>query len=36
MVGTTKVSKAAIHGLDGSVWATSKGFNVSYFTVTSC
>ncbi|KAG0266293.1 hypothetical protein BG011_002701 [Mortierella polycephala] len=29
LVGTGKVSKGAIYGLDGSVWATSPGFNVS-------
>ncbi|EDO36356.1 predicted protein [Nematostella vectensis] len=29
MVGTGKVQRAAIHGLDGSCWATSSGFSVS-------
>ncbi|KAI8894928.1 profilin [Globomyces pollinis-pini] len=29
LVGTGKVSRAAIHGHDGSLWATSKGFTVS-------
>ncbi|KAH6564175.1 hypothetical protein BASA61_001873 [Batrachochytrium salamandrivorans] len=29
LIGTGKICKAAIHGLDGSVWATSKGFSVS-------
>jgi hypothetical protein len=33
LVGTKKVTKAAIHGLDGSVWATSKGFNVKPVTL---
>ncbi|KAG9325405.1 hypothetical protein KVV02_002641 [Mortierella alpina] len=28
LVGTGKVEKAAIFGLDGSLWATSAGFNV--------
>ncbi|KAL2914339.1 profilin, required for normal timing of actin polymerization in response to thermal stress [Polyrhizophydium stewartii] len=28
LIGTGKVTKAAIHGLDGNVWATSKGFSV--------
>jgi profilin len=28
LVGTGKVSKAAIHGHNGALWATSKGFNV--------
>jgi profilin len=34
LVGTKKVSKAAIHGLDGNPWATSKGFTVSILFVT--
>ncbi|KXS22448.1 Profilin/allergen [Gonapodya prolifera JEL478] len=29
LLGTGKVSKAAIHGHDGKPWATSKGFTVS-------
>ncbi|KAL3895503.1 MAG: hypothetical protein SGCHY_004662 [Lobulomycetales sp.] len=29
LVGTGKISKAAIHGHDGNPWATSAGFNVS-------
>ena len=29
LVGTGKVQKAAIFGLDGSQWATSAGFTVS-------
>ena len=29
LVGTKKITKAAIHGHDGSLWATSKGFAVS-------
>jgi profilin len=29
MVGTGKISRAAIHGHDGSLWATSAGFTVS-------
>ncbi|KAJ8330391.1 hypothetical protein BDV3_003121 [Batrachochytrium dendrobatidis] len=29
LVGTGKIARAAIHGLDGSLWATSKGFCVS-------
>jgi len=29
LVGTKKVAKAAIFGHDGTLWATSKGFNVS-------
>lgn len=29
LLGTKKITKAAIHGLDGNVWATSKGFSVS-------
>ncbi|RKO83682.1 hypothetical protein BDK51DRAFT_37631 [Blyttiomyces helicus] len=28
LVGTKKITRAAIHGLDGSLWATSKGFSV--------
>ncbi|KAI3646735.1 hypothetical protein MP228_009663 [Amoeboaphelidium protococcarum] len=28
LVGTQKVTKAAIHGLDGTPWATSAGFSV--------
>ncbi|TPX54254.1 hypothetical protein PhCBS80983_g05986 [Powellomyces hirtus] len=28
LLGTGKVQKAAIHGLDGSLWATSAGFSV--------
>ncbi|KAI9206988.1 profilin [Polychytrium aggregatum] len=28
MVGTGKISRGAIHGHDGSVWATSPGFSV--------
>lgn len=28
LLGTKKVSKASIHGLDGSLWASSKGFSV--------
>lgn len=31
LVGTGKIASAAIHGLDGSQWATSVGFNVSSF-----
>lgn len=29
LVGTGKILKAAIFGHDGSLWATSKGFNVT-------
>eukprot|EP00842_Homolaphlyctis_polyrhiza_P002316 jgi/Hompol1/3085/HPOL_003115-RA len=29
LVGTGKIARAAIHGHDGSLWATSKGFSVS-------
>ncbi|KAI9018381.1 profilin [Hyaloraphidium curvatum] len=29
LLGTAKVTKAAIHGHDGSLWATSKGFAIS-------
>ena len=29
LVGTGKITKAAIHGHDGSLWATSKGFSVN-------
>ncbi|KAI9001882.1 profilin [Gaertneriomyces semiglobifer] len=29
LIGTGKIQKAAIHGLDGSLWATSKGFSAS-------
>ncbi|KAF9287599.1 profilin, required for normal timing of actin polymerization in response to thermal stress [Mortierella alpina] len=29
LLGTGKVEKAAIFGLDGSLWATSAGFNVA-------
>lgn len=29
MVGTKKIVKAAIHGHDGNVWATSAGFSVA-------
>ena len=29
MVGTGKILKAAIYGHDGSLWATTAGFNVS-------
>eukprot|EP00043_Microstomoeca_roanoka_P001408 m.32516 g.32516 ORF g.32516 m.32516 type:complete len:129 (-) comp10799_c0_seq1:787-1173(-) len=29
LIGTGKVSKAAIHGHDGNPWATSSGFNVT-------
>ncbi|KAJ3055736.1 profilin, required for normal timing of actin polymerization in response to thermal stress [Rhizophlyctis rosea] len=29
LLGTRKITKAAIHGLDGSLWATSKGFSVT-------
>ncbi len=29
LVGTGKVTKGAIHGHNGALWATSKGFNVS-------
>ena len=29
LVGTGHVSKAAIHGIDGSVWATSAGLSIS-------
>lgn len=29
LLGSKKVSKAAIHGLDGNPWAMSAGFNVS-------
>jgi profilin len=29
MVGTGKIVKGAIHGHDGSLWATTPGFNVS-------
>ncbi|KAJ3321535.1 profilin, required for normal timing of actin polymerization in response to thermal stress [Boothiomyces sp. JEL0866] len=29
LVGTGKIARAAIYGHDGSLWATSKGFNVS-------
>ncbi|KAJ3383484.1 profilin, required for normal timing of actin polymerization in response to thermal stress [Lobulomyces angularis] len=29
LVGTGKILKAAIHGHDGNVWATTKGFSVS-------
>ena len=29
LVGTGKLNKAAIHGHDGSLWATSKGFSIS-------
>lgn len=28
LVGTKKILKAAIYGHDGSLWATSQGFNV--------
>lgn len=31
LVGTGKVQKAAIFGLDGAQWATSAGFTVSTF-----
>ncbi|KNC97293.1 profilin [Spizellomyces punctatus DAOM BR117] len=29
LIGTGKIQQAAIHGLDGSLWATSKGFSVA-------
>ncbi|KAJ3292958.1 profilin, required for normal timing of actin polymerization in response to thermal stress [Borealophlyctis nickersoniae] len=29
LVGTKKITKAAIHGHDGSLWATSKGFSIA-------
>ena len=29
LIGTKKIVKAAIHGLDGNVWATSAGFSVA-------
>ncbi|KAJ3038852.1 profilin, required for normal timing of actin polymerization in response to thermal stress [Rhizophlyctis rosea] len=29
LIGTGKIKEAAIHGLDGSLWATARGFNIT-------
>lgn len=31
LLGTKKVTKAAIHGHDGGMWACSQGFQVIFF-----
>ncbi len=36
LVGTKKITKAAIHGHDGSLWATSKGFSVRVYRKLCC
>jgi profilin len=35
LIATKKVCKAAIHGLDGNVWASSTGFSVAPTEITS-